>query len=121
MKHLVLTAAILAGAACGGDAGVTGSGGEWVQGRTLSIRVTPTNMGGTMEVRNDSDHDGSFATLKISVNGDVVVDMNASSPDEGVLHPGDSFTFPIMTTDEMDEVRVEMGSGADREVFTVRM
>lgn len=114
------TAAVVL-AACGGGGGVTGASGDWIRGRALSVRVTATNMGGTLEVRNDSEQAAAFAPLKITVGDQVVADLDAAGADQSVLEPGDSFTFPIFTGGEMEEVRVEMGSGAERETFTVTM
>jgi hypothetical protein len=122
MMRTVLAGAVAVAVlgACGGD-GVSGSSGEWIRGRALSVRVTATNMGGTLEVRNDAERDVAFAPLKITVGDQVVADLDAAGTEESVLEPGDSFTFPIFTGEEMGEVRVEMGSGADRETFTVTM
>lgn len=116
-----LGALALALAACGSDAGVAGTSGEWIQGSALSVRVTGTGMGGTMEVKNESDRDASFAPLKITIGDQVVADLDAADAGDSTLEPGDSFTFPIMTAGEMETVRIEMGSGAQREVFTVSM
>ena len=121
MNQWMAAVAALALGACGGDPGATGSSGEWIEGSALSIRVTGTEMGGTMEVRNDSPEEAAFAPLKITVDGDVLADLGAEDAGDASLAPGESFTFPIMTAGAMGEVRIEMGAGSGREVFTVMM
>lgn len=118
---VTLAAAAVLCAGCAGDEGATGSGGDWIEGRALTVRVTSTDMGGTMEVRNDSDGDASFAPLKIVVDDQVVADLDAASAQQSVLRAGENFTFPISSGDAMETVRIEMGTGEDREVFTVTM
>jgi hypothetical protein len=119
-QALMLAAATIVAGACGGDPAVEGDGGEVVRGRALSVRMTSTAAGDSVEVRNDTDHDVPMKPFKITVGDGETVDIASGlTPGEAVLRSGETFAFSISPSEEAEEVLIEIGEGDDREIFTL--
>jgi hypothetical protein len=118
MRGLALFLTAATTIACG-DTGVEGGSGEWLRGRSLSVRMMSTGTDDGVEIRNDSDHDVSMAPFRIKLGDHEYMDLVPEDEQSAFLEPGESFTFSIAAAPDVDQVLIEIGAGADREVFTV--
>lgn len=120
MRSLVLFLAAATAIACG-DSAVEGGSGEWLRGRALSVRMMSTGTNSSVEIRNDSDGNVSMAPFRIKLGDHEYMDLVPQDEQSAYLEPGESFTFSIGAAEDVDQVLIEIGEGADREVFTVAM
>ena len=120
MRKLALVLAAAIAIACEGS-GVEGGSGEWLRGRALSVRMTSTGPNSSVEIRNDSEGNVSMAPFRIKLGDHEYMDLVPEDEQSAYLEPGESFTFSIGAAEDVDQVLIEIGEGADREVFTVAM
>jgi hypothetical protein len=120
MRKLALYLAAAAAIACG-DSAVEGGSGEWLRGQALSVRMMSTGTNSSVEIRNDSDGNVSMAPFRIKLGDHDYMDLVPEDEQSAFLEPGESFTFSIGAGEDVDQVLIEIGAGADREIFTVAL
>ena len=120
MRSLALFLAAATAFACG-DSGVEGGSGEWLRGQALSVRMMSTGPNSSVEIRNDSEENVPMAPFRIKLGDHDYMDLVPEDEQSAFLEPGESFTFSIGAAEDVDQVLIEIGEGANREVFTVAM
>jgi hypothetical protein len=136
MKRIaVLLFSISLLAACSEKGGASGSIGDRIKGKNLSVQAFYINPGKSpkerpsVNVRNDSDK--NFATLPLTVtawfkqagkkertfkSGDLAGN-DQISPQKEIMLPGDLFNFDVAPSDQLDKLTLSIGGG--QEVFNI--
>jgi hypothetical protein len=104
---------------------VSGAPEQWVRGKKFSIQVSFS--GQAMQLRNDSTGETGYSPLLlVGQYRDAGKRMKLLTSGSSKVKPGEQFSVPLgsqlgaAAQDAMSELRVEIGDGAEKEIFLVR-
>ena len=123
--------------ACFDKNGDSGSIGNWIKGKNLSVQAFYLNPGKSpkerpsVSVRNDSDK--NFAVMPLTVTARFkqagkkertfkpgeLAGNDQISPQKEIMLPGDLFNFDVTASDQLDKLTLSIAGG--QEVFTINL
>jgi hypothetical protein len=122
-------------AACSEKSGATGSIGDRIKGKSLSVQASYMNPGKspkerpTVNIRNDSEKNFTIMPLTITAwfkqagkqertfNPGQLTGNGQISAQKELMLPADLFNFDVAPSDQLDKLRLSMAEG--QEVFTI--
>ena len=134
-KVLVLLFSVSLLTACSEKGGASGSLGDRIKGKNLSVQAFYMNPGKspkerpTINVQNDSDKNFAMMPLTVTAwfkqagkkertfNSGELAGAGQIEPHKVVMLPGDLFNFDAAPSDQLDKLTLSMGGG--QEVFTI--
>jgi hypothetical protein len=134
-KVAVLLFSISLLTACSGKSGASGSIGDRIKGKNLSIQAFYMSPGKspkerpTINVQNDSDKNFAMMPLTVTAwfkqagkkertfNSGELAGAGQIEPQKVVMLPGDLFNFDVAPSDQLDKLTLSIGGG--QEVFTI--
>jgi hypothetical protein len=132
-RILVLLFSISLLAACSEKSGASGSIGDRIKGKSLSIQAFYMNPNERPTVNVQNDGDKTFTMMPLTVtawfkqagkkertfNSGELAGTGQIEPKKAAMLPGDLFNFDVAPADHLDKLTLSLGGG--QEVFTINL